>query len=59
MQDNDIISCLLNACFLENGGVIDGKDCVKMHDVIRDMALWITREFEAIENKFFVCEDPN
>ncbi|MBA0569205.1 hypothetical protein Golob_006652 [Gossypium lobatum] len=54
MQGNDIISYLLNACFLENGDVIDGKDCVKMHDVIRDMALWITREFEAIENKFFV-----
>ncbi|KAH1055121.1 hypothetical protein J1N35_033186 [Gossypium stocksii] len=54
MQGNDIISYILNACLLENGGVTDGKDCVKMHDVIRDMALWITREFEAIENKFFV-----
>ncbi|TYI24306.1 hypothetical protein ES332_A06G225000v1 [Gossypium tomentosum] len=54
MQGNNIISSLLNACLLENGGVIDGEDCVKMHDVIRDMALWITREFEATENNFFV-----
>ncbi|TYI24350.1 hypothetical protein ES332_A06G228100v1 [Gossypium tomentosum] len=54
MQGNNIISSLLNACLLENGGVIYGEDCVKMHDVIRDMALWITREFEATENNFFV-----
>ncbi|PPR88833.1 hypothetical protein GOBAR_AA31867 [Gossypium barbadense] len=54
MQGDDIISSLLNACLLENGGVINGEDCVKMHDVIRDMALWITREFEATENNFFV-----
>ncbi|KHG20867.1 hypothetical protein F383_28299 [Gossypium arboreum] len=50
MQGGDIISSLLNACLLER----DGEDCVKMHDVIRDMALWITRKFEATENKFFV-----
>ncbi|TYH14598.1 hypothetical protein ES288_A06G233700v1 [Gossypium darwinii] len=56
MQGNNIISSLLNACLLENGGVIYGEDCVKMHDVIRDMALWITREFEATENNFFAWE---
>ncbi|TYI24267.1 hypothetical protein ES332_A06G222000v1 [Gossypium tomentosum] len=50
MQGGDIISSLLNACLLER----DGEDCVKMHDVIRDMALWITRKFEATENNFFV-----
>ncbi|MBA0663003.1 hypothetical protein Goklo_007059, partial [Gossypium klotzschianum] len=54
MQGDNIISSLLNACLLENGGVIDGEDCVKMHDVIRDMALWIIREFEATENNLFV-----
>ncbi|TYG66102.1 hypothetical protein ES288_D06G240700v1 [Gossypium darwinii] len=54
MQGDNIISSLLNACLLENGGVIDGEDCVKMHDVIRDMALWIIREFETTENNFFV-----
>ncbi|KAG8489969.1 hypothetical protein CXB51_016060 [Gossypium anomalum] len=54
MQGDDIISSLLNACLLEIGGVTNGEDCVKMHDLIRDMALWITREFESTENKFFV-----
>ncbi|KAG4196761.1 hypothetical protein ERO13_A06G192200v2 [Gossypium hirsutum] len=54
MQGNNTISSLLNACLLEHGGVIDGEDYVKMHDVIRDMALWITREFEATEDSFFV-----
>ncbi|MBA0785568.1 hypothetical protein Gotri_025458 [Gossypium trilobum] len=54
MQGDNFISSLLSACLLENGGVINGEDCVKMHDVIRDMALWITREFEATENNFFV-----
>ncbi|MBA0663004.1 hypothetical protein Goklo_007060, partial [Gossypium klotzschianum] len=54
MQGDNFISSLPRACLLENGGVINGEDCVKMHDVIRDMALWITREFEATENNFFV-----
>ncbi|MFQ6661388.1 hypothetical protein Gotur_029572 [Gossypium turneri] len=54
MQSNDIISSLLNACLLENGGEIHGEECVKMHDVIRDMALWITHYSEATENNFFV-----
>ncbi|TYJ31595.1 hypothetical protein E1A91_A06G210500v1, partial [Gossypium mustelinum] len=53
MQGDNIIASLLNVCLLENG-VIDGEDCVKMHDVIRDMAFWITREFEATEDSFFV-----
>ncbi|MBA0627390.1 hypothetical protein Godav_004909, partial [Gossypium davidsonii] len=50
MQGGDIISSLLNACLLER----DGENYVKMHDVIRDMALWITRKFEATEDTFFV-----
>ncbi|MBA0880958.1 hypothetical protein Goshw_023247, partial [Gossypium schwendimanii] len=54
MQGDYIISSLLSACLLERGGEIGGEDCVKMHDVIRDMALWITRKFEATEDTFFV-----
>ncbi|MBA0673489.1 hypothetical protein Goklo_023982, partial [Gossypium klotzschianum] len=54
MQSNDIISSLLNACLLENGGEIHGEECVKMHDVIRDMALWIAHNSEATEHNFFV-----
>ncbi|MFQ6644284.1 hypothetical protein Gotur_017767, partial [Gossypium turneri] len=37
MQGDYIISSLLSACLLERGGEIGGEDCVKMHDVIRDM----------------------
>ncbi|KAA3478431.1 putative disease resistance protein [Gossypium australe] len=65
MQSDDIISSLLNACLLENGGEIHGEECVKMHDVTRGMGLWITHESEATENIFFVragaqlCEEPN
>nr|KJB68124.1 hypothetical protein B456_010G226800 [Gossypium raimondii] len=33
---------------------MDGEDFVKMHDVIRDMVLWIVCELEAKENNFFV-----
>ncbi|KAK8350659.1 hypothetical protein V6Z11_A06G226400 [Gossypium hirsutum] len=54
MQGDEIMSSLLNACLLEHSGERRGEDYVKMHDVIRDMAFWITREFEAIENNFFV-----
>ncbi|KAH1055164.1 hypothetical protein J1N35_033229 [Gossypium stocksii] len=54
MQGDHIIYSLISACLLENVGEIDGENCVKMHDVIRDMTLWITREFKATGNNFFV-----
>ncbi|MBA0703270.1 hypothetical protein Goari_026913, partial [Gossypium aridum] len=54
MQGDNIICSLISACLLENDGEIDGEDCVKMHDEIRDITLWITRQFEATENNFFV-----
>ncbi|KAJ4762078.1 Disease resistance protein RPS5 [Rhynchospora pubera] len=37
----DVISELLSACLLEEG---EGSEEVKMHDIIRDMALWIARD---------------
>ncbi|XP_054779312.1 LOW QUALITY PROTEIN: probable disease resistance protein At1g61300 [Prosopis cineraria] len=37
-QGEDIISSLLYACLLENG---DRENTIKMHDVVRDMALWV------------------
>ncbi|KAJ7013611.1 disease resistance protein [Populus alba x Populus x berolinensis] len=45
----DVIGCLLHACLLE-----DKDDCVRMHDVIRDMALWIASDIERDQQKFFV-----
>ncbi|MBA0695000.1 hypothetical protein Goari_005255 [Gossypium aridum] len=61
MQGDYIVNSLLSACLLER----DGEYFVKMHDVIRDMTLWIIREFEVTENNFFVkagaqlCEEPD
>ncbi|TYG66186.1 hypothetical protein E1A91_D06G237600v1 [Gossypium mustelinum] len=54
MPGDNIICSLISACLLENDGEMDGEDCVKMHDVIRDITLWITGKFEATENNFFV-----
>ncbi|KAI9160636.1 hypothetical protein LWI28_010188 [Acer negundo] len=47
---HNIIGYLLRACLLEEEG--DSNDFVRMHDVIRDMALWIACEVE--EEKFLV-----
>ncbi|XP_028780280.1 probable disease resistance protein At5g63020 [Neltuma alba] len=37
-QGEDIISSLKSACLLENG---EEENTIKMHDVIRDMAIWL------------------
>ncbi|XVF24827.1 hypothetical protein REPUB_Repub13aG0161400 [Reevesia pubescens] len=49
-QGHYIIGSLIDACLLEEEKSLE--DCVKMHDVIRDMALWIAGESE--KEKFFV-----
>ncbi|KAL9463240.1 hypothetical protein AB3S75_001111 [Citrus x aurantiifolia] len=40
-----VLGALVRACLLEEGG-----DHVKMHDMIRDMALWIANEVEEEKN---------
>ncbi|WRX25811.1 Leucine-rich repeat - like 10 [Theobroma cacao] len=52
MQGEHIINSLLNAYLLER--YKNSVECVKMHDVIRDMALWIACECEGPEKRFFV-----
>ncbi|XVF24831.1 hypothetical protein REPUB_Repub13aG0161800 [Reevesia pubescens] len=47
-QGHYIIGSLIDACLLEE----EGNGFVKMHDVIRDMSLWIAGESE--KEKFFV-----
>ncbi|KAB2095180.1 hypothetical protein ERO13_A01G018300v2 [Gossypium hirsutum] len=47
-QGHFIIGSLIDACLLEK----QGNHRIKMHDVIRDMALWIAGESE--KEKFFV-----
>ncbi|PIA61710.1 hypothetical protein AQUCO_00200001v1, partial [Aquilegia coerulea] len=46
-----IIGVLKDMCLLEEGV---GNDEVKMHDVIRDLALWIACECGGEKDKFFV-----
>ncbi|GMJ14247.1 RESISTANT TO P. SYRINGAE 5 [Hibiscus trionum] len=65
-QGDHIINSLLSACLLEKTeNLYYEEECVKMHDVIRDMGLWIACELEKQENKFFVkagaqlFEEPN
>ncbi|XP_017978284.1 PREDICTED: probable disease resistance protein At5g63020 [Theobroma cacao] len=48
-QGYDIIGTLVYACLLEEEG-----DYVKMHDVIRDMSLWIANECKYFEERFLV-----
>ncbi|KAK8546908.1 hypothetical protein V6N13_093947 [Hibiscus sabdariffa] len=54
MQGDHIINSLLSACLLERAGESSHGECVKMHDVIRDMCLWIACELGAEGKKFFV-----
>ncbi|XVF86501.1 hypothetical protein PTKIN_Ptkin18bG0045900 [Pterospermum kingtungense] len=49
-QGHEIIGSLIHACLLKE--VSDGT--VKMHDVIRDMCLWIACTVDAEKWKFFV-----
>ncbi|KAF8401761.1 hypothetical protein HHK36_012707 [Tetracentron sinense] len=51
-QGHDIIGTLKLACLLESGLNDDGD--VKMHDVIRDLALWIACECGRKKDKFLV-----
>ncbi|PON87216.1 NB-ARC domain containing protein [Trema orientale] len=51
-QGYNIIGSLLYACLLEEG--MGGRNCVKMHDVVRDMALWIACGCEEAGNRFLV-----
>ncbi|XVF24825.1 hypothetical protein REPUB_Repub13aG0161200 [Reevesia pubescens] len=49
-QGHFIIGSLIHACLLEEAGDWE----IKMHDVIRDMSLWIACTYEAEKWKFFV-----
>ncbi|KAJ7962947.1 Disease resistance protein [Quillaja saponaria] len=53
-EGEDIIECLKLACLLEEGGH-GQKNSVKMHDVIRDMALWVACEHGS-KHKFGVFD---
>ncbi|KAK3428058.1 hypothetical protein EUGRSUZ_F04170 [Eucalyptus grandis] len=52
-EGQSILGDLKRACLLE----IMHDECVKMHDVIRDMAIWIARCHGQRENKLLVIEN--
>ncbi|KAF5741723.1 disease resistance protein [Tripterygium wilfordii] len=54
-QGHDIIGTLVHACLLEE----DRDDRVKMHDVNRDMALWIARDQYLVAAGARLVEPPN
>ncbi|KAK9232163.1 hypothetical protein WN943_022406 [Citrus x changshan-huyou] len=49
-QGYSLIRCLLHACLLEE----EDDNRVKMHDVVRDMALWIASTTEKQEERYLV-----
>lgn len=49
-----IIENLKHACLLKESN--EFKDCIKMHDLVRDMPLWISRECEKRKHKMLVYE---
>ncbi|XP_058075697.1 disease resistance protein RPS2-like [Magnolia sinica] len=51
-KGHDIIGRLKAACLLESGS--DEKTEVKLHDMIRDLALWIASECGKKKNRFLV-----
>ncbi|KAL6313562.1 hypothetical protein AAG906_006927 [Vitis piasezkii] len=55
-QGEEVIKSLQLACLLENGRsqLYEKEEYLKMHDVIRDMALWLARENGKKKNKFVV-----
>ena len=53
-QGDEIIRSLKLACLLESDV---SEDTCKMHDVIRDMALWLSCEYGEEKHKSFVLED--
>ncbi|XP_056167233.1 disease resistance protein RPS5-like [Syzygium oleosum] len=53
-EGEHVLGRLNRACLLESGH--DGREYVKMHDVIRDMATWIARDHGQRESKLLVIE---
>ncbi|KAJ1391693.1 P-loop containing nucleoside triphosphate hydrolase [Sesbania bispinosa] len=51
-QGESIVEKLKLSCLLE--GVSSGLDVIKMHDVIRDMALWLVRDQDGNKDKVVI-----
>ncbi|KAG2320199.1 hypothetical protein Bca52824_013412 [Brassica carinata] len=53
-QGYEILGTLVCASLLQEGGKYDNKSYVRMHDVVREMALWIASDLEKHKGSYIV-----
>ncbi|KAF3573629.1 hypothetical protein F2Q69_00063487 [Brassica cretica] len=53
-QGYEILGTLVCASLLQEGGKYDNKSYVRMHDVVREMALWIASDLEKHKESYIV-----
>ncbi|CAF2051218.1 hypothetical protein BRARA_I05124 [Brassica rapa] len=53
-QGYEILGTLVCASLLQEGGKYDNKSYVRMHDVVREMALWIASDLEKQKGSYIV-----
>ncbi|KAL0697392.1 hypothetical protein Bca4012_053514 [Brassica carinata] len=53
-QGYEILGTLVCASLLQEGGKYDNKSHVRMHDVVREMALWIASDLEKHKESYIV-----
>ncbi|KAI3965233.1 hypothetical protein MKX01_008944 [Papaver californicum] len=57
-EGHDVIRCLKDACLLETGILVGVKfeDWVKMHDVVRDLAIWVASDLGKKKGTYLTLE---
>ncbi|KAI3941743.1 hypothetical protein MKW92_021600 [Papaver armeniacum] len=58
-EGHDVIENLKGACLLETGFFLINGDSVKMHDVVRDLAIWIVTDLGAKKGKYLTVQAKN
>ncbi|KAI3986097.1 hypothetical protein MKX01_031212 [Papaver californicum] len=54
-EGHDVIETLKSACLLESGNSLKGNE-VKMHDVVRDLAIWIASDLGKNKGKYLTVQ---
>ncbi|KAI3934644.1 hypothetical protein MKW92_035115 [Papaver armeniacum] len=54
-EGHDVIESLKSACLLESGTSLKGNE-VKMHDVVRDLAIWIASDLGKNKGKYLTVQ---
>ncbi|KAI3953524.1 hypothetical protein MKW92_053867 [Papaver armeniacum] len=57
-EGHDVVGSLKSACLLESGDSTDGSE-VKMHDVVRDLAIWIASDLGSKKGKYLTVQTQN